>query len=66
MSALAIAPDSCRAGVEAIKAGCDMIMKPGNFRGAVNAVIEAVESGEISETRIDASVNRILRTKRRI
>ena len=57
---------SCRAGVEAIKAGCDMIMKPGNFRGSVNAVIEAVESGEISETRIDESVNRILRTKRRI
>lgn len=55
---------SCRAGVEAIKAGCDMIMKPGNFRGSVNAVIEAVESGEIRETRIDESVNRILRTKR--
>ena len=55
---------SCRAGVEAIKAGCDMIMKPGNFRGSVNAVIEAVENGEISEARIDESVNRILRTKR--
>lgn len=55
---------SCRAGVEAIKAGCDMIMKPGNFRGSVNAVIDAVESGEISEARIDESVNRILRTKR--
>ena len=57
---------SCRAGVEAIKAGCDMIMKPGNFRGSVNAVIEAVESGEISERRIDESVNRILITKRRL
>lgn len=22
---------SCRAGVEAVKAGCDMVMKPGNF-----------------------------------
>lgn len=55
---------SCRASVEAIKAGCDMVMKPGNFRGSVNAVIEAVENGEISETRIDESVNRILRTKR--
>lgn len=55
---------SSRAGVEAIKAGCDMIMKPGNFRGSVNAVIEAVENGEISEARIDESVNRILRTKR--
>ena len=57
---------SCRASVEAIKAGCDMIMKPGNFRGSVNAVIEAIESGEISETRIDESVNRILQTKRRL
>ena len=54
---------SCRAGVEAIKAGCDMVMKPGHFRGSVNAVIEAVKSGEISESRIDESVNRILRTK---
>ena len=54
---------SCRAGVEAIKAGCDMIMKPGNFRGSVNAVIEAVQNGEISEARIDESVNRILQTK---
>lgn len=55
---------SCRAGVEAIKAGCDMIMKPGNFRGSVNSVIEAVEKGEISEARVDESVNRILRIKR--
>ena len=57
---------SSRAGVEAIKAGCDMIMKPGNFRGSVNAVINAVEKGEISESRIDESVNRILQTKQRI
>ena len=55
-----------RAGVEAIKAGCDMIMKPGNFRGSVNAVIEAVKKGEISESRINESVNRILQTKRLI
>lgn len=54
---------SCRAGVEAIKAGCDMVMKPGNFRGSVNAVIEAVKNGEISEERINDSVNRILRIK---
>jgi beta-N-acetylhexosaminidase len=57
---------SCRASVEAIKAGCDMVMKPGNFRGSVNTVIEAVENGEISETRINESVNRILRIKRSI
>ncbi len=54
---------SCRAGVEAIKAGCDMIMKPGNFRGSVNTVIEAVKSGEIKEECINESVNRILRVK---
>lgn len=57
---------SCRAGVEAIKAGCDMIMKPGNFRGSVNAVLKAVESGEISEARLDESVNRILLAKQRL
>ncbi|MDO4960698.1 MAG: glycoside hydrolase family 3 N-terminal domain-containing protein [Eubacteriales bacterium] len=52
-----------RAAVEAIKAGCDMILKTGNFRGSVNAIIEAVKSGEIPESRIDESVNRILKIK---
>lgn len=57
---------SGRASVEAIRAGCDIVLKPGNFRKSVNTVIEAVENGEIDEKRIDESVNRILRTKRRL
>lgn len=46
-----------------IKAGIDIILMPVDYREAVNAVCEAVRSGEISEKRIDESVMRILRKK---
>ena len=54
----------CERAIAGIYDCCDMVMKPGNFRGSVNAVIEAVENGEISEGRINESINRILRIKR--
>ncbi|WP_296691228.1 glycoside hydrolase family 3 N-terminal domain-containing protein [Ruminococcus sp.] len=46
-----------------MKAGIDIILMPVDYREAVNAVCEAVRSGEISEKRIDESVMRILRKK---
>lgn len=46
-----------------IKAGIDIILMPVDYREAVNAVCEAVRSGEIPEKRIDESVMRILRKK---
>jgi len=52
-----------RAAVEAIKAGADYILIPGDLEGAYNGVLAAVRSGEIPESRIDQSVGRILRAK---
>ncbi len=52
-----------RAAVEALKAGCDMILLPKDFQKAFTAVAEAVASGEITEDRIDQSVQRILALK---
>ncbi len=48
------------AAVDAIKAGCDVIMIPTDLDGAFRAIIEAVRSGEILESRIDESVRKIL------
>jgi len=52
-----------RAAVEAIKAGADYVLIPGDLDGAYNGVLEAVKRGEIPESRIDQSVSKILRAK---
>lgn len=52
-----------QAAVEAVKAGCDMILMPADFQGACQAVLTAVQSGEITEDRIDESMKRIINTK---
>ncbi|WP_440772558.1 beta-N-acetylhexosaminidase [Natronorubrum sp. DTA28] len=57
-----------RGAVEAIRAGADVVLvshSADRQRSAIDAVIEAVESGALSETRIDDSVNRILELKDR-
>lgn len=54
-----------RVPVEAILAGADQMLMPPNLRVAYDGVIAAVESGEITEDRIDASVRRILEQKAR-
>ena len=54
---------SGEAAVQAISAGCDMLLCISNVEGAVEAVTEAVEAGTISEERIDQSVLRILIAK---
>ena len=54
---------SVDATIQAIKAGCDVILAPKDFYAAYHGVIEAVASGELSEKRIDMSVERILRVK---
>lgn len=51
------------ASVKAILAGADMLLMPDDFRAAYNGVLEAMEEGDLSEERIDASVERILRLK---
>lgn len=54
---------AARAAVEAIKAGADYVLIPGDLDGAFNGVLASVKSGEISESRIDESVDKILRAK---
>lgn len=49
-----------------IKAGIDMILAPKDLDMAANAIIDAVNSGEISEERINESVRRILTVKQRM
>ncbi|WP_449355464.1 glycoside hydrolase family 3 protein [Virgibacillus natechei] len=52
-----------RVSVESFKAGVDILLNPPDVETAYNSMLEAVESGEISEARIDESVFRILRAK---
>lgn len=49
----------------AVKAGVDILLCPKDLGEAVDALMEAVESGELSEERIDESVWRILQLKAR-
>lgn len=57
---------SSEAAVLAIEAGCDILLMPFDYRKAFDGVVKAVESGRISEARIDESVNRIMKLKERI
>jgi beta-N-acetylhexosaminidase len=52
-----------RAAVEAIKAGADFVIIPGDLDGAYNGVLQAVKTGELSESRINESAARILNAK---
>lgn len=49
--------------VMAIKAGMDMLLQPADLAAAVGAIENAVANGDITETRIDESVRRILMLK---
>lgn len=51
------------AAVQAIHAGADLILIPENISDAVNAILNAVKNGELSEKRIDESAYMILYTK---
>ncbi|MET0435443.1 MAG: glycoside hydrolase family 3 N-terminal domain-containing protein [Cellulomonas sp.] len=58
-----VQPDYAHAAAAAVKAGNDMVMTtPGFFAGA----LEAIESGLLAETELDAAVSRILTLKFRL
>ena len=57
---------NAEAAVLAVQAGVDIILGPKNLMEAFDAVIAAVESGKISEKRINESVRRILKLKQKI
>jgi beta-N-acetylhexosaminidase len=52
-----------REAVDAFKAGNDLLLIPANLDACYRAVLQAVESGEISQGRLDASVLKILKAK---
>jgi beta-N-acetylhexosaminidase len=52
-----------RAAVDAVKAGNDVLLLPTDLDGAFRGVLDAVHRGEIPESRIDESVQRILEMK---
>jgi len=54
------------AALRAVKAGVDMLLLPPTPKKVIPALIQAVRSGEIPESRIDMSVKRILEAKARL
>jgi beta-N-acetylhexosaminidase len=52
-----------RAAVESFKAGNDLLLIPADFPASYNAMLQAVQSGEISRERLDHSVLKILKAK---
>jgi beta-N-acetylhexosaminidase len=52
-----------RAAVDAFKAGNDLLIIPADLDASYRAMLEAVRSGEISRSRLDASVLKILKAK---
>ncbi len=63
MSAISDSYTSSQAAVKAVQAGVDMLLMPENFQSAYEGLLSAVNSGELSEDRIDESVTRILTVK---
>src|SRR3954471_11324794 len=57
------ANDIGRGAVDALKAGNDLILIPVDLDASYNAVLKAVRSGEIPESRIDVSVLKLLQAK---
>ncbi|WP_377272478.1 glycoside hydrolase family 3 protein [Peterkaempfera sp. SMS 1(5)a] len=54
-----------RVPVLALKAGADQLLDPPDLPLAYRSVLHAVQDGELTESRIDASVTRVLRLKLR-
>lgn len=51
------------AAIRAVKAGSDIVLMPVGLKDVADGLLEAVETGEITEERIEASVERILALK---
>lgn len=63
MGAISNLYSSADAAIQAVQAGCDVILMPLDFYSAYKGVVEAVRNGTILEERIDESVLRIVNTK---
>ncbi len=51
------------AALEALKAGNDILLLPSNVEASINVIKKAVEKGEISRTRLEHSVKKVLMAK---
>jgi beta-N-acetylhexosaminidase len=56
---------TAQSSVLAVKAGADILLKPSDPAQAIDAVVAAVERGEISRARIDSAVRAVLEMKAR-
>lgn len=63
MEAITSRWNSDTAAVMAIKAGVDMILMPDNLESAIYGILNAVQNGEISEERINQTVEKIINYK---
>lgn len=54
------------AAVRAVEAGADVLLMPPSIFSTVQGILDAVATGRISESRIDASVRRLLLLKERL
>ncbi|HYR90856.1 MAG TPA: glycoside hydrolase family 3 N-terminal domain-containing protein [Terriglobia bacterium] len=63
MAGVAARYDAATSAVQAVKAGADVILESPDLEASIRAIKEAVARGEITESRINASVQRILRAK---
>ncbi len=64
-AALESIPSDQRA-LRALEAGDDVLLMPEDLPASIAAIRSAVQSGEVSESRLDASVLRILRLKEKL
>lgn len=63
MGAIVNTYGSGEAAVGVIEAGGDVLLMPEDYKAAYQAIWDAVQSGRITEARIDESVERILKVK---
>ncbi len=51
------------AAVRAVLAGADVILMPRDVKQAIDAIMDAIDEGRLTEARLDESVSRLLRLK---
>ena len=66
MGALVNSYGAGESAVRAFLAGSDLLLMPTDPRAAIDAMVEAVESGRVSRARLDASLRRMLEVKARL
>ena len=66
MQALTDGFSSAEVVLHAVEAGADVLLLPPDPESAIRALVAAIESGRIDESRIDRSVERILEAKARL